>query len=644
MTTRTRIIIGASVLLVAGLLAVPFLLPLDTYRGPIETAATKALGRSVHIKGPMHLTVYPEIGVSLSDVSIANAAGARDADMASVKNMVIGAKVMPLFSGRLEVTSLVLGEPVIHLETKTDGSANWHFDTQNARPTADQRNQGTALNRIGFSEIRINDGSITYYDAASKKAQLFDKVSLDLSVPAAGIAGVQQPLVLNGSFDHNGETLKINGRLDNFNNMLRAQPATARLSIASKIVNAEFTGTIGTTGNISGALKLGARSVRSFAAWMGSPMQPGNGFGLIALEGQFAGHDGVYGLSHTHLAFDSMNLNGDVSLDTNPDVPVLKGHLSIDRLDINPYLAPGASDDSVKAGKAKKADSGAPLSLGGLKSVNADLTLVVGELVTPDLKLDHALVKASLKSGVLTADMSNISAYGGSGKADFVIDASGPEPKFRQSLDMTGLKIQPFLDQLMGVKDITATGSVRMEFAGHGNRTDEIVKNLSGKGEIRFKDGYISGVDLGEVARVLESIVTAKVLTNAVSDDAKTSFGDMGGTFVVKNGVLHTDDLALTNPTVEIKGHGDVDLAAKRLDIHFEPHAKKGLPGLNLVDVGVPFTVKGPWNKPDYIPDVVGLTKNFARKLGDDVTSPIDVLTKPGLSLKSIFGTGKKTN
>src|SRR5262249_37422069 len=160
---------------------------------------------------------------------------------------------------------------------------------------------------------------------------------------------------------------------------------------------------------------------------------------LIALEGQFAAHDGLYGLSHTHLAFDSMNLNGDVSLDTNPEVPLLKGHLTVDRLDVNPYLAPGASDDTVKAAKAKTPD--APLSLGGLKSINADVQMVVGELSTPDLKLDHALVKASLKGGVLDADMSNISAYGGSGKADLVIDASGPEPKFRQTIDMTGMKI-----------------------------------------------------------------------------------------------------------------------------------------------------------------------------------------------------------
>src|SRR5437868_8564903 len=105
MKMRTRIVIGASVLLLGGLLAVPFLIPLNTYRAPIEAAASKALGRDVHIKGPLHLALYPEIGLSVGDVSIANVPGAHDAEMAGVKSMVVGAKLMPLFSRSEEHTS-----------------------------------------------------------------------------------------------------------------------------------------------------------------------------------------------------------------------------------------------------------------------------------------------------------------------------------------------------------------------------------------------------------------------------------------------------------------------------------------------------------------------------------------------------------
>ena len=46
-STRINLIIGAVILLV---LATPFLIPLNMYRGQIEAAASRALSREVHIK------------------------------------------------------------------------------------------------------------------------------------------------------------------------------------------------------------------------------------------------------------------------------------------------------------------------------------------------------------------------------------------------------------------------------------------------------------------------------------------------------------------------------------------------------------------------------------------------------------------
>ena len=68
-STRIQLIVLA---IVVAILATPFLIPLTIYRGRIEAAASAALSREVHIKGPLHLTVYPDLGLSLSDVTIAN--------------------------------------------------------------------------------------------------------------------------------------------------------------------------------------------------------------------------------------------------------------------------------------------------------------------------------------------------------------------------------------------------------------------------------------------------------------------------------------------------------------------------------------------------------------------------------------------
>lgn len=635
-STRIQLIVLA---VVVAVLATPFLIPLTIYRGRIESAASLALSREVHIKGPMHLTVYPDLGLSLSDVTIANVAGARDPQMMAIEKLVVGAKLMPLLSGELEVTELTLEKPVIHLEIAKDAKPNWSFAKE---PESGKPADAAALDRIGFSHLNINDGTVSYYDAGADKSAVLSDVSVSLNMPDATRPTLALPLTIGGSLTYNNEKLKVEGRLDNFGALLNGRTTDGRISIGSNVINAEFMGKIGAEAGVSGSLKLGAHSVRSLAAWLGSPMPAGNGFGLLALEGHFSGRDGLYALSHTHLAFDQMNLNGDISLDTNPKTILLKGQVTIDRLNVNPYLAPGAQDDTVKAAKAKTADPNAPLALGGLKTMNADLTLVVGELLLPHIKLDQAILKATLKDGLLDADMTKVNAYGGTGRASFSVDATDAVPKFHGALDMNGVQVQPFFTQMMDFKRISGKGSVRYDISASGGDTKTILRSLSGKGDVRVTDGEISGADLAAISRVIQSVVTANALGAVVGDNAKTPFGKMGASFIITNGVLQTKDFQLVNSEAEMNGAGTVDLAGETLEFHFEPKARSGIVGLKLVDIGVPFYVKGPWAKPSFGPDVRGLAKAVVERLQDGATAPLDMLTKPGLSLKSILGVGRK--
>jgi len=138
--------------------------------------------------------------------------------------------------------------------------------------------------------------------------------------------------------------------------------------------------------------------------------------------------------------------------------------------------------------------------------VNADLALQVGELLLPQLKLDQAVVKATLENGVLRADMSKVNVYGGNGSATLTVDASGAVPSLKSTLDVKDIKVQPFLTQMMGVKNISGKGAVRYDVTSHGSTAAEIVKDLAGKGEVRFTDGEIEGADLVAISRVAQSV------------------------------------------------------------------------------------------------------------------------------------------
>jgi AsmA protein len=637
MKTRTIVIIGA-VGTVAALIAVPFLLPLDTYRAPIERAASAALGREVHIRGSLGLSVYPQVGISLANVSIANAPGARSPQMVEVESVVVGAKLMPLLSRRLEITEVVLQNPVIHLEVNRDGVSNWQLGTNNntqAKPGA----TNSRIASVGVGRLKVEGGEVTYDDATSGASQNIKDVSLTLSMPLSTATNVRVPLSFTGGLTYNNQPLKLNGDVQNFDALMRAQPTQMRIEIASNVINAKFQGTLGKDGAITGPISLGAHSVRSLAAWLGHPLPAGNGFGLMALEGQFIAADGVYSLRQTQIRFDSMSMNANLAFDTKPDVMAIKGNVTLDRLDLTPYLAPGTQTDAVEAAKTAKADTtDAPLALGGLKAVDAELTMVVGSMILPGFKLDHGVVEAGLKGGMLKAELKNLALYGGAGRGNLTVDATGDTPSIRSTLDLSGLKVQPFLNELMTVNNVTGSGTVRFDVAGRGKTQKQLVRGLNGKGEMRFADGNIVGVDLAAIAKVMQSVATAQVLTGAVGANAKTPFGQMGGSFTVKDGVLHTNDLKLTSDVVEMNGQGDVDLAAETVDFRLEPVAKRGIPGLKLVDIGIPFLVKGPWAKPSYGPDPRGLARAVVNKLGQGGNAPVDLVKDPAGALKSLFG------
>jgi AsmA protein len=542
---------------------------------------------------------------------------------------------MPLLSRRLEITEVLLQNPIIHLETSKGGKSNWQLG---AEKQAKPGETNSRIASVGVGRLSIEGGQVTYEDVATGASHAVKDVSFTLAMPLTTATNVRVPLVFNGGLTYNNQPLKLNGRIENFDAFMRAQPVQARIGIGSNLINAEFSGSIGSNGSIAGPLKLGAHSIRSLAAWLGHPLPPGNGFGLMAMEGQVTAADGVYSLRQTQLRFDSMSMNADLSFDTNQEVLAIKGKVALDRLDLHPYLAPGAESDTVAAAKANAANPDAPLALGGLKAVDADVTLVVGQMLLPGFRLDHGVVEAGLKGGVLKAELRNLSLYGGNGRGSLTVDASGDTPSIRSTLDLSGLQVQPFLNQLMEVNNVTGTGLVRFDVSGRGKTQAELIRALNGRGEMRFADGAVTGVDLSAVARVMQSVVTAQVLTGAVGPNAKTSFGQMGGTFTVKEGVLHTTDLKLTSDAVDLNGQGNVDLGAETVDFRFEPVAKRGIPGLKLVDIGIPFVVKGPWTKPSYGPDPRGIARAVVNKLGQGAAAPVDLVKDPAGALKSLFG------
>jgi AsmA protein len=620
--TRRRIVLLSVLTIVVGLGAAAFLVPLSAFRGPLEAAASRALDREVQITGPLHLAVYPQFGISLKNVSIANVKGGREPQMITVGKIVVGAELMPLLSGRLQVTKVVLKQPVIHLEIGNDGIGNWQSAAQASPSPPDAAS-------LAMERVKIEDGTITYWDARTGKADTLDAVSVSLIIGKTGDAA--RPLSLEGSMTYRSVPVKLDAKIDNLEGFLKGEPGNTGIGLNSELFTASFIGSLQAPGSLTGNLSLNTQSLRKLAAWGGQPLPPGNGFGATTIESAVSTKDGVLTLSKAAIALDGMNLSGEVSIDTKSSLPALRGTLAIDHLNVVPYLTPGTSKDLTKAEATANFDT--PLAFNRLKGVDADLALTIGALILPEIKLDKVALTAALHGGVLKADFSNISAYGGSGKGTATVDANGPAPTFHNVVDMSGVRAELLLAQMATGPQVRSSSSVHLDLTSRGDSEAQITRGLSGRVSVNFGAGTISGVDLGAVARLLQS--TANLLGGALGDRANTQFNSLAASFTVQNGVAHTSDFRLTGPSIAMTGAGTVNLASHQIDFHLDPTAKVGIAGIHVAQIGIPFYVRGNWSNPSFEPDPAGLAKGVVGTVGGTATQ---ILSVPGSALKSLFG------
>ena len=302
--------------------------------------------------------------------------------------------------------------------------------------------------------------------------------------------------------------------------------------------------------------------------------------------------------------------------------PYVKGALTLGAVDVNPYFAapqtPGAAN-TAQGVNVQQGWGNAKIDLSGLKAVNADLALTTGQLIFQKMKLDTARIDIALKDGVMRANMKELTLYGGKGSGVLVLDARTDVLRLQNDLSVDGIAAKPFLTDAMGMDKIEGAANINMSINGAGGTQQSLMNTLGGKAIFKFTNGAITGVNLAQVARQIQSVLTGA----AVGPAAKTDFAEMGASFAIANGVAHTGDMKLLNPFVRIAGQGDINVAQQSMDMKITPSFVKSAVGQggvgDLGGISIPFHVSGPWMKLKYEPDLGGLVQSKAGEALDKV-------------------------
>jgi len=249
-----KILIGLGVVLtvlVAVIFVVPSFIDWSEYRAEIAQKVKETTGRDLLIGGDIKFSLVPSPVLSVSDIRLANADGARAQDMVSIRQLDVRVAFLPLLRGNVHVHSLRMIEPVIQLEMLQDGRGNWllnagaqesdivETETQAGDPSfEDVQQSNDAPLPIQIDDFIIEKGQIVYRDATSGLSEEINGLNSRF-----GIAGLNGPFEAAGTMTLRGIQVGFEGTVGQIVHGRTASFAS-EIKLAHGATSARLSGTL----------------------------------------------------------------------------------------------------------------------------------------------------------------------------------------------------------------------------------------------------------------------------------------------------------------------------------------------------------------------------------------------------------------
>src|SRR5947199_2752846 len=144
-----------------GLIGTSWFLNRDALREAVEAQIRAVTGLDLVINGSIDVSVFPGSYVSFHDVGL-KGGGTTDPAL-RVDVLTANLRLLPLLLQRFEIADVMMLRPQITVIRAADGESNWTPFIQTIARTM----KPGADNQVSFSEIRIQDGMLTYEDAGN---------------------------------------------------------------------------------------------------------------------------------------------------------------------------------------------------------------------------------------------------------------------------------------------------------------------------------------------------------------------------------------------------------------------------------------------------------------------------------------------
>jgi uncharacterized protein involved in outer membrane biogenesis len=596
-------------------------------RRPIERIVTRTTGREFHIDGNLDVDFFP-LEVDVQKIRMANARWSAEREMARAERVHMRVRFWPLLAGRATLPLLDVDGMRLHLERNDQGAGNWTF--------RDEPCKGGCRSRVRVLQLLARDGRVSFREPLLKTA-------VDLQVESAkpARAGALAPLVVRGSGTYRNAPFALRGQVDSPLALQNPrQPYRLDLSARAGEMRARVHGSLPEPlqmEDVAVDFELSGPDLAQLYQFAGIVLPTTPPF---ALQGDLVRHGNRYSYRGFSGKVGDSDIAGDAQIELGRERPRLTARLKSRVLDFDdlagfvggtPSSGDGetASAEQQRQAAARRASGkrlpSTPIRLDRLRSMDADVQLTAGRVISPRLPLETMNAHLKLVDGVMRIDPLDFGAAGGRLASKVRLDARAAPAKFQLDTSVQQLDLPKLMPRVEKLRESLGTIVGVIQFEGQGDSTATVMASANGSISVIMGEGRVSNLLL-EIA----GLDIAESLKFLIGKDRQITVRCAYADFGIEDGVAEARAVAFDTTDTALLVRGDIDFRDESLDLTLLPKPKDMSP----LSIRTPLKIGGTLADPSF-----GLKGGPFLLRGGAVAALASIA--PPLALLGLIETGK---
>jgi AsmA protein len=621
------IIVGCLVVvIIAALVLIPMFVDVAKYKPVLESKVAEATGRPFSVGDDLNLSLFPWAGVSFSDLRLGNPAGFTEKDFVKVKSFEVRVKLLPLFSKDIQIKRFVLNEPQIVLVKNKNGIENWAQPKPAAKDASEEKTPATEtapsglgipISALTAENISINNGSALWIDHTTDTKKEITDIGLILKD-----VSLNRPVQLTFSAQLDKKPLSLDGTVGPVGTGLKEGKIALDLSLkAFKHLALRLKGNLENlviSPGVDMDIELAEFSPRGLMSELGQEFPVATtdpeAISRLALRAHVKADAKKVSLTNGNMELDQSKLTFSAAA-AEFSKPNLKFDLDLDQINLDRYMPPKSEQPSQEKTSAPAEPVKKKTDYGPLRRLILDGAVKIAKLTVNKAKIEDAVLQIKAQGGVFNLDPIKLNMYQGAAAGNAVLNVAQDTPRSNVNLRVNNIQVGPLLQDVLEKDFLVGAANADINLAMVGDDPEKIKKTLNGKGELKFNDGAIVGIDLSAMAR---NVGAAFGLAKTGEKRPRTDFSELLVPFTIKNGVVNTPQSSVKSPFIRITAVGSADLVKETLDFRVDPQAVATIKGqgdeAKRSGIMVPILVSGTFSEPTFRPDLSTATKQRIEK------------------------------